>query len=82
MTRDAIIEATLQKGSREYIMMEEIVEEQCLDINEDFEEIIDQLERRLADEDDYDDSMDGDHESAFVSIGWGTDEDYNPGEML
>lgn len=25
----------------------------------------------------YDDLMDGDHESALVSIGWGTDEDYN-----
>jgi len=27
-------------------------------------------------EDDYDDSMDGDHESALASCGWGTDEDY------
>lgn len=26
--------------------------------------------------DDYDDSMDGDHESALASAGWGTDEDY------
>jgi len=26
--------------------------------------------------DDYDDSMDGDHESALASCGWGTDEDY------
>lgn len=25
---------------------------------------------------DYDDSMDGDHESALASVGWGTDEDY------
>jgi len=25
---------------------------------------------------DYDDSMDGDHESALASAGWGTDEDY------
>lgn len=25
---------------------------------------------------DYDDSMDGDHESALASCGWGTDEDY------
>jgi hypothetical protein len=24
----------------------------------------------------YDDSMDGDHESALASAGWGTDEDY------
>jgi hypothetical protein len=28
------------------------------------------------DEDDYDDSMDGDHASALASAGWGTDEDY------
>ena len=27
-------------------------------------------------EDDFDDSMDGDHESALASAGWGTDEDY------
>jgi hypothetical protein len=25
---------------------------------------------------DYDDSMDGDHDSAMASAGWGTDEDY------
>jgi len=25
---------------------------------------------------DYDDSMDGDHESGLASAGWGTDEDY------
>ena len=29
-----------------------------------------------ANEADYDDSMDGDHESALASAGWGTDEDY------
>lgn len=27
-------------------------------------------------EDDYDDSMDGDHDSALASVGWGTDENY------
>jgi hypothetical protein len=27
-------------------------------------------------EDDYDDSMDGDHDSAMESAGWGLDEDY------
>ena len=26
--------------------------------------------------DNYDDSMDGDHESGLASAGWGTDEDY------
>jgi len=29
-----------------------------------------------VEDDDYDDSMDGDHESALSSAGWGTDEDY------
>ena len=28
------------------------------------------------DDDDYDESMDGDHDSAMESAGWGTDEDY------
>lgn len=28
------------------------------------------------DDEDYDDSMDGDHDSAMESAGWGTDEDY------
>lgn len=27
-------------------------------------------------DDSYDDSMDGDHDSAMESVGWGTDEDY------
>jgi hypothetical protein len=30
----------------------------------------------LDDEDEVDDSMDGDHDSAMASAGWGTDEDY------
>ena len=29
-----------------------------------------------VEDDDYDESMDGDHESALASAGWGTDEDY------
>lgn len=29
-----------------------------------------------VEEDDYDDSMDGDHASALASAGWGTSEDY------
>ena len=31
---------------------------------------------RVDDEDDYDDSMDGDFDSAMASAGFGTDEDY------
>jgi len=30
----------------------------------------------LDEEEDYNDSMDGDHESALASAGWGMDEDY------
>lgn len=30
----------------------------------------------LEEEEDFDDSMDGDHDSAMASAGWGTDEDY------
>jgi hypothetical protein len=30
----------------------------------------------LEEEEYYDDSMDGDHDSAMTSAGWGTDEDY------
>ena len=35
------------------------------------------ISEMLSDDDDsYDDSMDGDHDSAMSSAGWGTDEDY------
>ena len=30
----------------------------------------------FAPEEDIDESMDGDHDSAMASVGWGTDEDY------
>ena len=33
-------------------------------------------DREEDDADEYDDSMDGDHDSAMESAGWGTDEDY------
>jgi len=41
---------------------------------------------RMREEDDLDfeadpGDMDGDHESALASAGWGTDEDYCPGSM-
>ena len=39
--------------------------------NMDYEDYNDE-----ADDDSYDDSMDGDHESGLSSAGWGTDEDY------
>jgi hypothetical protein len=31
---------------------------------------------RFQEDDEYDDSMDGDHDSAMASAGFGTDEDY------
>lgn len=46
------------------------------EIEEEFEEI-DFENLRFEDEDDYyDDSMDGDHESGLRDAGFGTDEDY------
>jgi len=33
-------------------------------------------DREEDDANEYDDSMDGDHDSAMTSCGWGTDEDY------
>jgi hypothetical protein len=43
----------------------------------ELDEIRDQMnEDEGYDDDDYDDSMDGDHDSAMESAGWGTDEDY------
>jgi hypothetical protein len=33
------------------------------------------VEEYYGDED-YDDAMDGDHDSAMASVGWGSDEDY------
>jgi hypothetical protein len=45
------------------------------DYNDFYGEIdADELENSW--DDSYDDSMDGDHESALSSAGWGTDEDY------
>ena len=39
-------------------------------------EIASQFDEDEEWDDDYDDSMDGDHESGLASAGWGTDEDY------
>jgi hypothetical protein len=38
--------------------------------------VYDVIEAETADDSHYDDSMDGDHESALASAGFGTDEDY------
>lgn len=37
---------------------------------------VDEIADEYASQVDYDDSMDGDHDSAMASAGWGTDEDY------
>jgi hypothetical protein len=44
----------------------------------DYDDYNDDIENsgELDWENDYDDSMDGDHDSAMTSAGWGTDEDY------
>jgi hypothetical protein len=39
-------------------------------------EWVESTEKGLVESGDIDDSMDGDHESALASAGWGTDEDY------
>lgn len=38
--------------------------------------VFDELMELVPSEDQYDDSMDGDHESGLASAGFGTDEDY------
>ncbi len=41
---------------------------------DDYNDFNEMVEDRA--DDFYDDSMDGDHDSAMESVGWGTDEDY------
>lgn len=41
-----------------------------------FDEMNEDEPEHESDDEDYDDSMDGDHESGLASAGWGTDEDY------
>ena len=42
-------------------------------------DLLDQQAEHEA-EDNYDESMDGDHDSAMASAGWGTDKDYGGGD--
>ena len=42
------------------------------------DDLLEQQEEHDADS--YDDPMDGDHDSAMASAGWGTDEDYGGGD--
>jgi len=43
---------------------------------EDFRTVAEELQDELDQEAEYDDGMDGDHDSALASAGYGTDEDY------
>ena len=57
------------------------IDRECLMDNANYDDYNDFYgnEEETTDEswvDDYDDSMDGDHESGLASCGWGTDEDY------
>jgi hypothetical protein len=40
------------------------------------DEAFDDFDSEVTCEEYYDDSMDGDHDSAMASAGWGTEEDY------
>jgi len=40
------------------------------------------IQNYLSDESPYDDSMDGDFDSAMISVGFGMDEDYSEGDYL
>lgn len=46
------------------------------DYNDFYGESMDYEDYNDEADDSYDDSMDGDHDSAMTSCGWGTDEDY------
>lgn len=48
--------------------------------DEAINDLFEQRDESADSEDYYDDSMDGDHESALASAGWGTDEDYGGGD--
>lgn len=60
-------ETSLQESDEQLAVLEEVLEEE--EDQEGFDWTDD-------DEQDYDDSMDGDHESALASAGYGVDESY------
>ena len=58
----------MSKMAEYYLELREMFGDEAIDGPElDEEDTLDE---------DYDDSMDGDHASALASAGWGTDEDY------
>jgi len=71
--------AVILKALKAYATMNFMAFNECFESEEE-KEIIESLRERLDDtsyeSDDIDESMDGDHDSAMESAGWGTDEDY------
>jgi hypothetical protein len=54
-----------------------VVELSPIECADELEDVIGhELTEEFTVDDDFDDSMDGDHASALASCGWGTDEDY------
>lgn len=49
---------------------------ESMDYSDYNDEVFEMDGEECGHEDGYDDSMDGDHDSAMTSCGWGTDEDY------
>lgn len=62
----------LDVKNRDFTAIEELLQHVPEDILEGF------ISECITDRD-YDDPMDGDHDSAMASAGWGTDEDYGGG---
>ena len=82
MTRDELLEKLADPYSMESNYLRDICIAHGLEPGEEAIdrtlEYIEEMNEELS----FDDDMDGDHASAFASIGWGTDEDYDPGERI
>ena len=65
---DMVAEGTLEK--------EQLIRDLLMWMSESDVEEFAERNGLLDDEEEFDDSMDGDHDSAMASAGWGTDEDY------
>jgi hypothetical protein len=58
-------------------MNPKVVELSPIECADELEDVIrHELTEEFTVDNDFDDSMDGDHASALASCGWGTDEDY------
>lgn len=63
---------TFKKDLEELLLKHDIAGK----LNEPLEDIVHYIMSYLEDTEIFEDSMDGDHQSALASAGWGTDEDY------